>query len=394
MNSTNKTIALPQLWSKVCSRRASDVLRDVGFGLAQAWTQLWSAKSGATPRIRLGIVGCGVMGARHARIFRNMAGCALVAVADIAPKKANSISARYGIPQTFSSMEEMIGGVELDAVSIVTSDSSHVPLALEAIRRGKHVFCEKPLATNGADASHLATVAAEAGVVNMINLSYRNAPAIHTARALIESGVIGRIVHVEGSYLQDWLGSSPWRSDESSFWRLSSQYGNKGVLSDLGIHVLDFASYPVGNIAAVNCRLRSFDSLKENAGQLPLDASDSAVLHLEFGNGAIGVIHTTRWGIGHKNSLRLRIFGELGALLIDLDVAQRHLWICNGPRLKSARWQRVRCPDTPSNYQSFISSIQSGFKAEPDFKRGAYIQQVLDCCELSSQSGATVKIHS
>lgn len=376
-------------------RRASAAFRNLGLAMSRTMSRFWNEKSDPSSKVRIGIVGCGVMGGRHVRIFRNVAGCALVAVADIAPKKAALVSSRYGIPHTFASMEEMMDKVEVDAVSIVTTDSCHVPLAMEALRRGKHVFCEKPLATNAADALQLASTAAESGLINMINLSYRNAPAIHTARTLVERGAIGRIVHVEASYLQDWLGSSDWRADESSLRRLSSQDGSKGVLSDLGIHVLDFASYPVGDIATVNCRLHSFGNLKGGFfGEYDLDASDSAVLMVEFGNGAIGVIHTTRWGSGHKNSLRLRIFGETGAILVDLDAASHHLWVCNGVRLKSASWQKVKCPAIPSNYQRFISNIRQGVNGQPDFARGAHIQQILDCCEQSSRTGSAVRVFS
>jgi predicted dehydrogenase len=328
-------------------------------------------------------------------MFREIAGCALVAVADISPKRAAAVAGRYGVPHVFSSMEEMLDGVSVDAVSIVTTDASHVSLAIEALRRGKHVLCEKPLATNAADAFRLADTAKEAGFINMVNLSYRSSPAIQKAYDLVQSGAIGPIVHVEASYLQDWLGSSEWRDDETSLWRLSSRHGSKGVLSDLGIHVLDFASYPIGKVASVNCRLHSFDTLKGMpVGDYDFEASDSAVLHLEFQNGALGVVHTTRWGTGHKNSLRLRVYGERGGILIDLDASKNCLWLCNGPRLKSARWQKVRCPRTPNNYARFISSIESGINDQPDFAHGAQIQRILDCCEQSSQSGATVRVEN
>jgi len=326
-------------------------------------------------------------------MFRGQPGCALVAVADSSPIKAAAVARRYGVSRVFSSLDELLDGVKVDAVSIVTTDASHVPLALEALRQGKHVFCEKPLALSAPEAFQLAEVARKAGVINMVNFSYRAMPAIHKARELVQSGAIGPVIHVEASYLQDWLGSSDWRNDETNLWRLSNRHGSKGVLSDLGIHVIDFASYPVGDVAKVNCRLTSFGDLKgAPVGDYDFEANDSAVLHIEFQNGALGVIHTTRWGTGHKNSLRLRIFGERGSILIDLDASKNHLWLCNGPRLKSARWQKVRCPRTPTNYRRFLSSIRSGVNDQPDFERGAQIQQILDCCEQSSLSETTVRV--
>lgn len=346
--------------------------------------------------IKLGIVGCGVMGWRHARMFRKIAGCTLVAVADVEIKKATSLSERSGNPKTFSSVEEMLDSCDIDAISVVTPDATHVPIALEAIARGKHVLCEKPLAVNRDDAYKLSKAAAAAGVVNMVNFTYRSAPALQRAQALIRDGEIGRVVHVEASYLQSWLSDEEpgWRTDWTKLWRLSSRHGSNGVLGDIGVHVLDFASYPVGDITAVSCRLHSFDELKGVAiGEYILDAHDSAVINVEFSNGALGVIHSTRWASGHSNSLRLRVFGTLGSILIDLDTSSRYLLQFRGRDSNANRWKKVACPVTPNNFDRFIWSIQTGVNDQPDFARGAAIQDILGCCEESSRTGARLLVN-
>ena len=107
---------------------------------------------------------------------------------------AEQFAALYGIPHVFESAEEMLRAVELDAVCVVTSDAAHAPVSLAAIAAGKHVLCEKPLATNYRDAARMARAAKRKGVVNMVNFSYRNAPAIHKAHRLVQSGAIGRVM--------------------------------------------------------------------------------------------------------------------------------------------------------------------------------------------------------
>lgn len=336
------------------------------------------------------------MGRRHARIFRKIAGCALVGMADAEIKKATSLSERYGNPKAFSSLEELLDSCDVDAISVVTPDAAHVSVALAAIERGKHVFCEKPLAVNSDDAYKLSRAAAEAGIINMVNFTYRSAPAIQHAQAIIRDGEIGQVVHVEASYLQSWLSDEEpaWRTDWTKLWRLSSRHGSKGVLGDIGVHALDFASFPVGDITAVSCRLQSFDELKgAPIGEYLLDAHDSAVINVEFSNGALGVIHSTRWASGHSNSLRLRVFGTLGSIVVDLDASNRHLLQFRGRNSNANRWRKIACPHTPNNFDRFIQSIRTGVNDQPDFARGAIIQNILGCCEESSRTGTRLLVN-
>lgn len=336
------------------------------------------------------------MGRRHAAMFRSIAGCALVAVADVVHERAVRVSELNGGPRVYASLEDMLDREDLDAVSIVAPDSAHVALSMMALAREKHVLCEKPLAPNPAEARRLVEAARDAGVVNMVNFSYRSAPALQKARTLITEGEIGEVVHLEASYLQGWLSdkSPDWRLDEASLWRLSSRHGSTGAMGDVGGHILDFASYPVGDIKAVSCRLQSFDGLKGiSSGDYLLDANDSAVLHVEYGNGALGVIHLTRWASGHPNSLRLRVFGTLGSIVIDLDQSNREISLFHGRNSRSGRWRKIVCPPTSNNYQRFIRSILTGVNEQPDFARGAEIQNVIRHCEESSRSGARLIIN-
>jgi predicted dehydrogenase len=117
------------------------------------------------------------------------------------------------------------------------------------LRQGKHVLCEKPLATRYPDALAMAEAAAEAGVVNMVNLSYRNVPALQAAARMVAEGAIGPVRHFEASYLQSWLTQpawGDWKTESQWLWRLSTAHGSKGVLGDVGIHILDYATFIAG----------------------------------------------------------------------------------------------------------------------------------------------------
>jgi predicted dehydrogenase len=210
----------------------------------------------------------------------------------------------------------------------------------------------------------------------------------------VQKGALGRIMHIEASYLQSWLCSKiwgDWRTSPAFLWRLSTGHGSGGVLGDIGVHILDFATFAAGDVASLNCRLRTFHKADgDKIGEYPLDANDSAVISVEMKEGALGTIHTTRWATGHGNSLRLRVYGDEGALEVDLDKSYDTLQICRGQDVDKAAWQSLTCPKTPSNFQRFIKSIRTGENDQPDFARGAQVQKMLDACFESDKTGNKV----
>ncbi len=346
--------------------------------------------------VKLAVVGTGGMAHAHARSFQGIRGVKLVAACDVVPEKVAAFAEQFGIPQTFTDLKKMLAEADIDAVTNVTPDAAHATVALAVVKAGKHILSEKPLATCYADAKKMADAARRKGVINMVNLSYRNSSAIHRAAKLVRQGAIGRVMHLEASYLQGWLGSAywnKWRTAPSMLWRLSTEHGSKGVLGDLGVHIVDFASYPAGDIASVDCRLKTFHKADgDRIGEYKLDANDSAVITVELEGGAIGTIHTTRWAVGQKNSLLLRLYGEKGGIIVDLDKSYGELQICSGKDADKAEWKTIKCAATPNIYQRFIKSIRTGKNDQPDFARGAAIQKVLDACFESDRKGEAVKV--
>ncbi len=167
----------------------------------------------------------------------------------------------------------------------------------------KHVFCEKPLAENFKLADDMATTADKNKLINMVNLTYRNVPAIHMARRLVETGELGEIRHVEASYRQSWLVGhhwGRWDTEDKWLWRLSQAHGSKGVLGDVGIHILDFMAFGTGMMPiSLQARLKTFSKAPgDKIGQYVLDANDSAVMSAELPNGALAVIQASRFNTG------------------------------------------------------------------------------------------------
>jgi len=350
----------------------------------------------AAPTVRLAIIGTGGMANNHAQRFKDVPGCTLVACVDVNRERLEKFAADHGIPNVFDSVAALLAWNQFDAVSIVTPDAYHAPLSIACLKARKHVLCEKPLALNYADAKKMVAAAKKAGVINMVNLSYRDWPAIQAVQAVIAAGKIGDIRHVEASYLQSWLPSKvwgDWRTTPAWLWRLSTRHGSRGVLGDIGVHIVDFATFPAGPIKSVYGKLKTFDKAKGNrVGEYVLDANDSAVMTVEFANGALGTIHTTRWSGGHANRLFLKISGAKGSIEIDSERSTTSYKLSVGDDLDKATWTEVPCKPTPNNYARFIKSIRTGKQDQPDFARGAAVQKVLDAVIASDSKGKPVKV--
>ena len=162
------------------------------------------------------------------------------------PGRAKAFAAANGIARAFDGLDAALAWGKFDAAINCTPDGVHMATTLALLAAGKHVFCEKPLAPNHLDAFAMTEAAEAGGLVNMVNLTYRNSPALQKARAMVEAGELGALRHVEASYRQSWLVSKAWgdwRVEDKWLWRLSTRHGSTGVLGDVGVHILDFATY-------------------------------------------------------------------------------------------------------------------------------------------------------
>jgi len=255
---------------------------------------------------------------------------------------------------------------------------------------GQHVYT---FIDHGSDEA-----AQQAGVINMVNFSYRNSCALQKAAEAVRAGKIGRLMHVESSYLQSWLVATSWgdwHTTPAFTWRLSTKHGSLGVLGDVGCHIYDMTTLLCGDIAEIDCHLKTFDKgiPGDKIGEYDLDANDSFISTVVFANGAVGTIHSSRWAVGHMNSLKVYAAGDEGAIEVDLDSSYSEYRICSGMKnINSATWKTVKCAPTPNNYQRFIRAIKTGINDVNDFANGAKIQAYLHYSLLSDKKRKAVEV--
>ncbi len=348
--------------------------------------------------VRILVLGTGGMANNHATAFAHIPGVELVAGIDTRPERLEDFCDLHNIANRFATIDEAIAWGGFDAVTNVTPDAAHYPTTMPFLAAGKHVLCEKPLATSAVDAAAMAEAAAAAGVVNMVNLSYRNVAALQAAARMVAEGDIGTVRHFEASYMQSWLTQpawGDWKTESQWLWRLSSAHGSKGVLGDVGIHILDFATFIARvPVKRISCLLHTFDKAPGGRiGEYVLDANDSATMQLQLSNGALGTVSASRFASGHLNDLRLRIYGDKGGLEVGYEGAVSRLRACLGEDLISGSWHDIDTPELPTIYQRFIAAIRGEGQPEPDFARGADLQKLLDRAgESAARDGVSLAV--
>src|SRR5690606_4167276 len=173
---------------------------------------------------RAAIIGTGFMGRVHSHAIA-VAGGQVAGIAGSSPERAREAADSLRAAEVFDDVHELIAAA--DVVHICTPNHLHAPLALAAIEAGRHVVCEKPLATDAATAQAMTEAAREAGVVAAVPFVYRFHPMVREARARVAAGEVGRLVLAHGSYLQDWL-----LRPEDDNWRVDADKG--GALRAFG----------------------------------------------------------------------------------------------------------------------------------------------------------------
>ena len=338
--------------------------------------------------IKLAIVGTGGMGNAHAASYAAIPGCKVLAAVDVDRARAAAFAKKHKIPEVYTSVAELLKQSDFDAASVVTPDAFHVTCALPLVKAGKHVAQE---------AKKLLRAAEKSKIINMVNFSYRNSAALHKIQDLVAKGKLGRIMHFEAHYLQAWVAApvwGDWKTQPAWLWRLSSKHGSKGSLGDIGVHIVDLATYACNDsVKKVNGHLKTFSKAKgEKIGEYILDANDSSFMRVELAGGGMGTISTTRWATGQTNSLALSLYGDKGAVRLDLDKDYASFEACLGRDTKTSTWKKITCKQTPNMWQRFIKSIKTGRNDASDFERGWQVQKALDACIASSDSGKTVTL--
>lgn len=329
----------------------------------------------------------------------------LTAVCGRNRERAEEMAGKYEIPQVFTDYRDMIDTGSLDAVIVSTPDDLHYPMTMKALDAGLHVLCEKPLAMNATQAKEMLVKAENAGVKHMVCFTYRWSPVARYVKQLVDNGYIGQCYHCRISYLAGYGRQAQY------WWKWDRQRG-LGVLGDLGSHAIDLARWYVGDITKVIAHLGVNVERPGFEGHPLNPANDTALLAVEFENGAQGIIEAS--AVAHMTrgqQKQIRLYGQSGTLELDSSWAEDTITVARQDEEQSQilpvpdeLWEGVdksqahtaKVMETflkqPIADRQFIDAILDDQPVTPNFYDGVKAQKVIDAAIKSSEQGVLVTI--
>jgi predicted dehydrogenase len=271
----------------------------------------------------IGLIGTGYMGKCHALAwnavaptFGDVARPKLVHLGEANAALATRKAEELGFARASGDWRAVVADPEVDVVSITTPNQFHAEMAIAALKAGKHVWCEKPMATSATDAVAMLEAAQAAGKVAALGYNYIQNPAVRHMRRLIEQGAIGTVNHVRVEMDEDFMAdpAAPfgWKSEAASGY---------GALDDFAVHPLSLLSVLVGRIASVVVDMAKPYAERPLAGggNRAVETHDIANVLFRLENGVSGSLLVNRSAWGRKGRIAIQIFGSEGSLLFDQE---------------------------------------------------------------------------
>lgn len=377
---------------------------------------------------KVAVIASGFTGQQHIEAIRRIPGNEVVALVDTNAEILAAKASALGVEKTYTDYKQMIEQIQPDVIHNCTPNGLHYEINKYAMERGIHVYCEKPLAITVEQGEELVCIAREKNVAAGVNFNYRNNAMIQEMRERVVNGSVGRIFHVTGQYVQDWM-----MLDSDYNWRLTANMGGTSrTIADIGSHWFDTTQCAMGKkIVAVHAEtltvhpfrkkpteeVETFAKAEGDAFELvPIHTEDAAFIMVRFEDGTLGNLNLSQVSGGHLNDFRIEISGEKCSMewqqerCDTLTIGTREFGtqvIRTAPGGLTGNANRYTClpgghPDgwadaLKNAIREYYASITNGCYAQEGmayatFADGVYIMKLVDACMQSAKSGQWVTI--
>lgn len=371
-------------------------------------------------KIKIGLIGAGFMGRTHSTAYKSVINVfgdtfvpELIAVADVNEANAKALAEKYGFVRYTKNWQDIIDDPEIELVDITTPNASHCPIAVAAAKKGKHVYCEKPLAMTADEAKDATSIVDASGVITSVGFNYVRNPIQQYVKQLIASGELGEVVNFRGMYDQDYYNDP----DQKHEWRMLKSASASGALGDLASHTLSLSQYLIGDIAEV-CGMTKiivpeYPDPKDSSKMLPVENDDLVQFMFNFANGACGTIFSNRLAAGRKMSLGYEIQMTNGCIVYNQE-NQNQVQIYRHDDNKCERgFKTVLIAPGHGEYEKFfggagiclgyadqktievyhtLKCVAQNTPCEIDFRFGTKVMQVIDAVLESAQTRQWVAV--
>lgn len=298
--------------------------------------------------VRFGIIGCGVIAKNHAAAIAACPDAELVAVADIVPERASAFAETHHVPAAFAHNADLLARPDIDVVSVCVPSGLHATVAIEAMRAGKHVLCEKPLDIRKDRMAAMVATARETGRQLGAVYQRRFTPMVQAAKTVIDQGQLGRPV-LGDALLKYHRSTEYYRSGD---WRATWELDGGGALMNQGVHGVDVLQWLMGDVVQVSARTATLVH--------DIAVEDTAVATVEFANGALGVIAGAT-SLYPELPTRISVHGDRGSLVFS-DRAVEH-WTTEG-RDMTAEMASTPGLDFSRGHRPFIDNMVAVARGE------------------------------
>jgi len=352
----------------------------------------------ALDKVRVGIVGTGTISNYHANAYLNHKEVEMYAVYDVNMERAQQFARKYAVKHVYTDYEEMLQDTNLDAVSVCVWNYDHATVAIKALRAGKHVLCEKPLAINLQEAEEINRVAKQYGKVLMVGFVKRFFKNTMILKDFIDKGDFGDIYFVKGAYTRRFGNPGGWFADKTR--------SGGGPLIDLGVHIIDTAMYLMGNPRAttvsgitssgmgVRPHIQGVHSYKSADFKAFCDVEDFCGAMIRFDNGAALWIETSFGQHVKNDSLSLHISGTKSGASLEpkVEIYKEQ----DGYLVDIAPYYSEEADPMAEGFNreiaSFVDSITGKALCVTPVEDGLEIMRIVDAIYTSASTGHEVRI--
>ena len=317
--------------------------------------------------IKAGIIGTGFSAIAHIEALRRIPGVTVWGIAGRDRAKAEQVATEMGVPHVYEDYQSMIEDPEVEVIHNCTPNVLHYEINKQALQAGKHILSEKPLAVTSVESQELAELSEQVNVRSGVCFNYRHYPMVSEAREFLRKDDNGDIIHVQGSYLQDWL---LYESDYS--WRLDPELnGPSRAMADIGSHWCDTVQHVLGKRIVEVCadlktahmhrqrpieQAATFATAAGECEEVAVSSEDYGSVLIRFGDGVQGVFTVSQVAAGRKNRLVFEIAAGQAAVAWDQE-RPNELWV---GRRGQANEVILKDPETLSKRSAKLAHYPGG----------------------------------
>lgn len=349
--------------------------------------------------LRVGVVGLGWAGDVHIKSYQQLANVEVAAIADVSLERLTQIGDTYGVPHRYTDYRELLERNDLDAVSVCTPNQFHAPVAIAALKCGRHVLCEKPLARTAAEGVAMVEAAREAERVLHVAFNHRARGDVAVLKRHIEAGGLGAIYHAKANWMR--RSNIPVRGG----WFMNRELAGGGPLIDLGVHVLDMALYLLDEPEVLSVSAATYAELgPRNRGGArnqpvpqPYEVEDLATAFVRMANGTTLLLETS-WAVygGMGDDYGVTLFGTEGGAEIAVknyaweDTLRIYTDVAGVPA--EIRPHVPRGEYHQAVVRDFVNVIRGGDWATHDGREGLRRTRIIEACYASAEAGCEVTL--